>query len=78
MKKLFLIIGVILFLTNCEEKCSSCTVKTTCTGGGVSNVTSTTFEACGSEIKEVDGKTITTTVTISGITVKCVAKTTCR
>jgi hypothetical protein len=68
---------LLVFLFSCEklEKCKTCTTNTTCTGD---YKTSVTFEACGSEIDDVDGKTITSTASVSGITVTCIAKTTCK
>lgn len=76
MKKILFLFCVIMFFS-CEKDtgCKSCTTVTTCTGG---YTTSTTFEACGQDLKEIDGKTIKSTASSGGVTVTCTAKTTCR
>jgi hypothetical protein len=75
MKKLILLFGLILLFSCEDDGCKTCTTKTTCTGGYTN---STSIELCGSDIKEVDGKTIKSTASAGGITVTCTAKTTCR
>jgi hypothetical protein len=76
MKKLFFL-ALLSMLISCEKDsgCKTCTTKTTCTGG---YTTSATFEACGQDLKEIDGKTIKSTASSGGVTVTCTAKTTCR
>ena len=75
MKKAVIIFIFILSIISIRcEKCATCTTTTICTGD---YKTSTTFDACGSEIDDVNGKTISSTVTVSGITVTCTARTVC-
>jgi len=75
MKKLLFICFVFICLLSCEkEKCKSCT--TTISGGGVSS--STIFEACGDDLKAVDGKIITSTASAGGITVTVISRTNCK
>lgn len=75
MKKLLFICFVLICFLSCEklEKCKTCT--TTISGSGMNS--STTFEACGSDLKKVDGQVVTSTVTVSGSTVTVTSRTTC-
>jgi hypothetical protein len=78
MKKLTILIVslAMLFLFSCEklETCKTCT--TNISGGGMN--TSTSFEACGKDLKEVDGQVVTSTATYGGITVTVTSRTTCK
>lgn len=74
MKKALLLIGIV-FLFSCEKQsCKICT--TTMTGGGYNS--SATFEACGDDIKAVNGKVISSTASYEGITVTVTSQTTCK
>ena len=72
MKKLLLLLIILSFaeLTNCK-KCKICTTEMTGTG---MPTTITNWEACGDDLRAVDGKTVTSTT--SGITVT--RRTTCK
>lgn len=72
---MILILFLFLFLGCEKEQCKICTTTTTCTGGYSTKIT---FEACGKDLKDVDGKTFTTTVTAGGITVTCTERTNCK
>ncbi len=67
-------------LTNCQ-KCATCTMTTTTSVNvntpGYPQVTKTTFEACGQDLSDVNGKTTTASSTVDGITATSVAKTVC-
>lgn len=75
----FLIISV-LTLNSCK-KCADCTRVDTTTASpstpGFPYTSKTTFEACGDELKEVDGKTTTSKTIQSGVTVTLKSTTTC-
>jgi hypothetical protein len=74
MKKLLFFLFII-FLFSCEkEKCKTCT--TTVSGGGMSS--KTTFEVCGSDLKSIDGKVITSTTSYGGVTVTVISRTNCQ
>jgi hypothetical protein len=75
MKKLLFLLFIV-FLFSCEklETCKTCT--TTISGAGVSS--KTTFEACGSDLRKVDGKTITSTASYGGVSVTVTSRTNCR
>lgn len=75
MKKLLFLLFV-MFLFSCEklETCKTCT--TTVSGGGMSG--KSTFEACGSDLRKVDGKVITSTGSYGGYSVTIKSRTTCR
>lgn len=83
MKKLLSIVvfGSMIFFNFGCQKCMTC-VQTTTTSvnvqvPGYPQVTRSTFEACGDELKSVNGKTITATSTYDGITATAVTKTIC-
>lgn len=58
--------------------CEECTTVTTTTATGVpAQVVESTFEACGSDIRQSEG-TITSTASSGGITATSVSVTTCR
>ncbi len=46
------------------------------TGGGYNS--SATFEACGDDIKAVNGKVISSTASYGGVTVTVTSRTTCK
>ena len=75
MKKL-LFFCLLVFLFSCEklENCKTCT--TTISGGGMSS--STTFEACGSDLRKIDGQVTTSTASYGGISVTVTTRTTCK
>ncbi len=83
MKKFFLIgSALVLFGAYGCEKCKDCTTTTTTTVSvpvpGYPQTTTTTFEACGDELKDVDGKVITSKTTVQGITATATARTVCK
>jgi len=74
-----LLLGTIVF-TSCK-KCANCT-QTATTNVNVSTpgypqTTQTTFEACGDDLKAVDGKTTTSTATSGSVTATTTIKTVC-
>jgi len=76
MKTLTLLLLVTLF-ASCN-KCKDCTTTTVVKTTGISDMTSeSNFEACGSDIEEVNGKTVVSTSTIGGITSTATSKTKC-
>jgi hypothetical protein len=83
MKKgIFFISLSLLIFISCENgignKCADCTTTfTTTVTGGYTDVSKTTTELCGKDLKEADGKTTVTTSTSGGVTARCVAKTNC-
>lgn len=80
MKKLLFICFVIIFFSSCEketEDCKICTTIITQSGGGYASgkvLSTSTFKACGNELKSVNGAI--STATSGGITVT--SKTTCK
>lgn len=77
---------VFITLSSCN-RCEECTTTTTTTEhnsggwGGRSQTTTksqTTFEACGSDRKDVDGKTTTTTSNVNGNEIVVTTHTTCK
>jgi len=81
MKKLFLIIAAIALFASCQ-KCAECTqiITTTVTPStpGYPQTTTTTFDACDDELKEVNGKTLVTTSVQGSITATSTSKTVCK
>ena len=75
MKKLAFLLFIV-FLFSCEklETCKICTTRIS--GGGISS--STTFEACGKDLRKVDGQVVTSTATYGGVTVTVTSRTTCK
>jgi hypothetical protein len=72
MKKLLFICLSLICLMSCElQKCKMCTTVTTCPGASPITVTA---EACGKDLRDVDGKTVT--VISSGYTIT--SRTTCK
>jgi hypothetical protein len=67
-------------LTSCQ-KCATCTMTTTTSVNvntpGYPQVTKSTFEACGQDLSDVNGKTTTASSTVDGITATVVSKTVC-
>jgi len=83
MKKQFslLVFGLMIVFNYGCQKCMTC-VQTTTTSvnvqvPGYPQVTKATFDACGDELKSINGKTITGTSTVDGITATVVTKTVC-
>ncbi len=85
MKKVkILLFGLVLFSTitfiGCK-KCATCTQTITTTVNvstpGYPQTSKTTFEACGDDLKAVDGKTTTSTSSSGNITATATSKTTC-
>jgi len=75
MKKLLFICFILICFLSCEkEKCKMCT--TIITGGGINSNTS--FEACGNDLKSIDGKIITSTASYGGVTVTVISRTNCK
>jgi hypothetical protein len=74
-----LFLGTAVF-TGCK-KCATCTQTLTTSVNvstpGYPQITQTTFEACGDDLKAVDGKTTTSTSSSGGITATATAKTVC-
>ena len=81
MKKLIALIAL-LFLFSCEseEECKICTMI--CNHPDPESLHLTTsvsmFEACGSELIAVDGKTLTSVITIDTQSFTVTCKTTCK
>lgn len=75
-----LIFSSAAFLTSCK-KCAQCTMTTTMDVDipfpGFPQVSTSTFEACGDDLKAVDGQTTTSTTTMMGMTASVVATTNC-
>ncbi len=75
----FLTAGV-FFATGCK-KCATCTqtitTKVNVSTTGYPQTTKSTFEACGDDLKAVDGKTTTSTSSSGGITATATSKTVC-
>ena len=71
---------VLSVLTGCK-KCATCTQTITTTVNvstpGYPQTSKTTFEACGDNLKAVDGKTTTSTSSSGGITATATARTAC-
>ncbi len=83
MKKLLslIVFGSLITLNYSCQKCMTC-VQTTTTSvnvqvSGYPQVTRSSFDACGDELKSVNGKTITASSTYDGITATSVTKTIC-
>jgi hypothetical protein len=70
----------ILTFSGCN-KCQTCTETVTTSVNvqvpGYPQVSKTTYEACGEQLKAVNGKTTTATSTVDGITATVTSKTTC-
>lgn len=70
----------ILAFSGCN-KCQTCTETVTTTVNvqvpGYPQVSKTTFEACGEQLKAVNGKTTTATSTVDGISATVTSKTIC-
>ena len=75
-----------LFLVSSCTKCETCTQTITTitkpstpTPGGYSatNVSTSTFEACGDNLKQADGSTYNSTASSGGITVTSTTRTNC-
>lgn len=73
MKKLLLLIGIVLFFS-CEkideDVCKTCTTIITQDGGGYASgkiIGTSTFKACGNDLRSVDGNV--TKVTTGGFTI---------
>jgi hypothetical protein len=77
MKKLTILIVTftMLFMFSCEEleRCKICTTHTL--GGGINN--EVTFEACGKDLRDVDGKETTYKIVIDGSLYNVRITTTC-
>ena len=75
-----LFLGSAIF-TGCK-KCATCTQTITTTVNvstpGYPQTSQSTFEACGEDLKAVDGKTTTTTSSSGNITATATSKTICR
>jgi hypothetical protein len=75
----FLIAGV-FFVTGCK-KCATCTQTIITTVNvntpGYPQTTKSTFEACGNDLKAVDGQTTTSTSSAGGITATATSNTVC-
>ena len=76
---LFFVALTIIPFSSCK-KCKTCeqTLTTTTNQGGSPQVSHTTFDACGQDLKDVDGKTITATSTSGSVTATTVSKTVCK
>jgi hypothetical protein len=76
MKLKTIAIIFLFFFLGCEkEQCELCTTVMTCTGGYKTTVT---FEACGKDLKDVDGKVYTSSATVGGVTATCISRTNCK
>jgi hypothetical protein len=78
--KIFIIALFIVSLTfySCK-KCATCTrTTTTTTTNSTPKVMTTTFDACGKELKDFDGENVSATSTSNGITTTVTIKTTCK
>jgi hypothetical protein len=75
-----LLFGTAVF-TNCK-KCATCTQTITTSVNvstpGYPQTSKTTFEACGDDLKAVDGKTTTSTSSSGSITATATSKTVCK
>jgi hypothetical protein len=75
-----LFLGSAVF-TSCK-KCATCTQTITTSVNvstpGYPQTSQSTFEACGEDLKAVDGKTTTSTQSSGGITATATSKTICR
>jgi hypothetical protein len=71
---------VLSVLTGCK-KCATCTQTITTTVNvstpGYPQTSKTTFEACGDNLKAVDGTTTTSSSSAGGITATATARTVC-
>ena len=76
MKKIIILSFMMLCLASCEEleRCKICTTRTL--GGGMNS--EVTFEACGKELRDVDGKETTYKTVINGSLWNISIKTTCQ
>jgi hypothetical protein len=74
------IVTSVFFVISCK-KCATCTQTITTTVNvstpGYPQTTKSTFEACGDDLKAVDGKTTTSTTSLGGITATATSKTVC-
>lgn len=79
MKKIALLLFLLpLFLVSCK-KCADCTITvTTKTTGQMPYTAYSTTELCGSDLKEADGNTMTSTATVNGYTSTITTRTTCK
>ena len=75
-----LLVASVFFATSCK-KCATCTQTITTSVNvstpGYPQTTKSTFEACGDDLKAVDGKTTTSTSSTGGITATATSKTAC-
>ena len=85
MKIIKISLGILFFcsavFTSCK-KCATCTQTITTSVNvstpGYPQTSQSTFEACGEDLKAVDGKTTTSTQSSGGITATATSKTVCR
>lgn len=81
MKTNLFLICLALAFVGCE-KCKDCTMVTETTTSqptpGYPQTSTTTFEACGKDLKDVDGKTATSTSSSGGYSATATSKTTCK
>lgn len=79
MKKVLLILAVVS-LYSCT-KCATCTQVTTVTTShpqqGYPHKSTTTFKACGDDLKQIKGSEIKTVATVGNITTTSITKTAC-
>jgi hypothetical protein len=88
MKKILVKSGVLMIIIILSQITSSCEKCVTCTETQTSTVNITTagypqttvivFDACGTEIKKVDGKKVTTTTTYGNRTITTTSVTKCK
>jgi hypothetical protein len=80
MKNLILFLTLIIALSSCEDNsCKQCTTTITTSIPGYNSQTSTTTqELCGDDVDKVDGKTITSQTSTSGINATTTSKTSCK
>lgn len=83
MKKILTIIVITISITSLScKKCATCTQTTTTTvtpaTTGYPQTSTTTFEACGQDLKDINGKTVTSTSKQGNITATATSKTVCK
>jgi len=80
MRNFILLSTILIGISSCEDNsCKQCTTTTTTSIPGYNSQTSTTKqELCGDDVDKVDGKTITSQTSTSGINATTTSKTTCK